>query len=152
MVKTVLIMVKTEILLHKLTNWPWSKLFWPCRWFRHKSFSNNYFFQFMKINSDRTVEGWIHLCIFTFRDTHWHENKGKFPHHVLDSSFWEKSIEWHAVIIQLKADEIFIFSQPYLESYGRPWHSSLFFCLFFSGYTRNKNYHSHSRYIITSCK
>ena len=36
MVKTVLTMVKTEILLHKLTNWPWSKLFWPCRWFRLK--------------------------------------------------------------------------------------------------------------------
>ena len=35
MVKTVLTMFKTEILLHKLINWPWSKLFWPCRWFRH---------------------------------------------------------------------------------------------------------------------
>ena len=30
-----LTMVKTDILLHKLTNWPWSKLFWPYRWFRH---------------------------------------------------------------------------------------------------------------------
>ena len=76
MVKTVLTMVNLSIYEVKFLFWPWSKAFWPCRWFKHKKkmslvasctflFENEWFLHYWQLHDISLVaqDPWCTICM-----------------------------------------------------------------------------------------